>query len=143
MQIPYDLQERIGLDFIRQNRIKVMKLIKTEEDYKEALQRLEQIFFAEENTPESDEAEVLVLLIENYEQQHFPIGPPDPIEAIKIRMEELDLKQKDMIGILGGKSRVSEVLNRKKRLTVEMIRALSEKLKISASTLINDYPLAD
>lgn len=120
-----------------------MKLIKTEEDYKEALQRLEQIFFAEENTPESDEAEVLVLLIENYEQQHFPIGPPDPIEAIKIRMEELDLKQKDMIGILGGKSRVSEVLNRKKRLTVEMIRALSEKLKISASTLINDYPLAD
>jgi HTH-type transcriptional regulator/antitoxin HigA len=120
-----------------------MKVLKTENEYKLALQRLEEIFFAEENTPEGDEAEVLVLLIENYEQQHFPIGPPDPIEAIKIRMEELDLKQKDMIGILGGKSRVSEVLNRKKRLTVEMIRALSEKLKISASTLINDYPLAD
>ncbi len=120
-----------------------MKIIKTEVEYKVALKRLEQIFFAEENTPEGDEAELLILLIENYEQQHYPIGPPDPIEAIKIRMEELDLKQKDMIGILGGKSRVSEVLNRKKRLTVEMIRALSDKLKISAATLINDYPLAD
>ena len=120
-----------------------MKIIKTEEEYKVALKRLEEIFFAEENTPEGDEAELLVLLIENYEELHYPIGPPDPIEAIKIRMEEMDLKQKDMIGIIGGKSRVSEVLNRKKRLTVEMIRALSEKLGISAATLINDYPLAD
>ncbi len=120
-----------------------MKILKTESEYEAALQRLNRVFGSDENTPEGDEAELLVLLIENYEQRHYPIGLPDPIDAIKIRMEDLDLKQKDMIGILGGKSRVSEVLNRKKRLTVEMIRALSEKLGISASTLINDYPLAE
>lgn len=120
-----------------------MKIIKTEAEYQTALKRLDDVFFADENTPEGDEAEMLMLLIQNYERQHYPISPPDPIEAIKIRMEELNLKQKDMVGLIGGKSRVSEVLNRKKRLTVEMIRLLSEKLKISAATLINDYPLAD
>lgn len=120
-----------------------MKIIKTEEEYQIALKRLDEVFFADENTPEGDEAELLMLLIQNYEHQHYPIGPPDPIEAIKIRMEELNLKQKDMVGLMGGKSRVSEILNRKKRLTVEMIRVISEKLKISAATLINDYPLAD
>lgn len=123
--------------------LRIMKLIKTEQEFQTALKRLDAVFFAEENTPEGDEAEVLMLLIQNYERQHYPISLPDPIEAIKIRMEELNLKQKDMVGIMGGKSRVSEILNRKKRLTVEMIRVLSEKLKISASTLIIDYPLAD
>jgi HTH-type transcriptional regulator / antitoxin HigA len=120
-----------------------MKVIKTEAEYQAALKRLDEVFFAKENTPEGDEAELLVLLIEDYEERHYPIAPPDPIEAIKIRMEDLGMKQKDLVGLIGGKSRVSEVLNRKKRLTVEMIRVLSEKLKISASTLINDYPLAE
>jgi HTH-type transcriptional regulator / antitoxin HigA len=120
-----------------------MKLIKTEAEYKTALQRLDEIFFAEENTTEGDEAEVLVLLIETYENEHYPIAAPDPIEAIKIRMEELDLKQKDLIGLIGGKSRVSEVLNRKKRLTVEMIRNLSARLGLSLECLVADYPLAD
>jgi HTH-type transcriptional regulator / antitoxin HigA len=120
-----------------------MKVIKTEAEYQAALKRLDQVFFANENTPEGDEAELLMLLIENYEEQHYPIAPPDPIEAIKIRMQDLGMKQKDLVGLIGGKSRVSEVLNRKKRLTVEMIRVLSDKLKISAATLINDYPLAE
>lgn len=118
-------------------------LIKNDAEYQEALKRLDDIFDANRNTPEGDELELLALLIETYEDEHYPIAPPDPIEAIKIRMEELDMKQKDLVGVIGGKSRVSEVLNRKKRLTLEMIRAISEKLKISATTLNGDYPLIE
>ena len=118
-----------------------LKPIKSEIDYRNALGRLETIFDAPIDTKEGDEAEILSLLIENYENIHYPIEAPDPIEAIKIRMEELNMRQKDLIGIIGGKSRVSEVLNRKKRLTVEMIRDLERKLQISASVLINDYEL--
>ena len=116
--------------------------IKNEKTYFQALERLEQIFDAPENTPEGDEAEILSLLIENYENRHYPIEAPDPIEAVKIRMEELGLKQRDMVGVLGGKSRVSEVLNRKRKLTVEMIRNLTEKLNLSASILVKDYQLS-
>lgn len=118
-----------------------LKPIRSEIDYRNALGRLEIIFDAPIDTKEGDEAEILSLLIENYENIHYPIEAPDPIEAIKIRMEELNMRQKDLIGIIGGKSRVSEVLNRKKRLTVEMIRDLERKLQISASVLINDYEL--
>ncbi len=118
-----------------------IKPIKTEKDYYEALARLELIFDAPQNSKKGDEAEILSLLIENYENKHFPIEAPDPIEAIKIRMEEMNLKQKDLIGVIGGKSRVSEVLNKKKRLTVDMIRKLEQILNISASVLINDYNL--
>lgn len=119
----------------------ILKPIKSEIDYRNALDRLETIFDAVIDTKEGDEAEILSLLIENYENEHYPIEAPDPIEAIKIRMEELNMRQKDLIGIIGGKSRVSEVLNRKKRLTVDMIRDLERKLQISASVLINDYEL--
>jgi HTH-type transcriptional regulator / antitoxin HigA len=115
--------------------------IKTEQDYQNALQRLEVIFDASPNTPEGDEAEILSLLIDNYENQYFPIEAPDPIEAIKIRMEEMNLKQKDLVGIIGGKSRVSEVLNRKKKLTVEMVRELERLLHISATVLVTNYQL--
>jgi len=115
--------------------------IKTEEDYKKALARLDEIFESSPNTKEGDEAEILVLLIETYEDKYYPISDPDPIEAIKIRMEEMNLKQKDLVGVIGGKSRVSEVLNRKKRLTVEMIRKLEKALNISASILVNNYQL--
>lgn len=119
-----------------------IKPIKTEKDYDKALERLELIFDASPNSKEGDEAEILSLLIENYENQYYPIDSPDPIEAIKIRMQEMNLKQKDLIGIIGGKSRVSEILNKKKRLTVEMIRELERMLHISASVLVNNYQLA-
>ena len=118
-----------------------IKPIKTEKDYDKALERLELIFDASPNSKEGDEAEILSLLIENFENVHYPIESPDPIEAIKIRMEEMNLKQKDLVGVIGGKSRVSEILNKKKRLTVEMIRELEKVLSISASVLVNNYNL--
>lgn len=118
-----------------------IKPIKTEQDYQEALDRLELVFDAVEDTPEGDEADILSLLIENYENKHYRIEAPDPIEAIKIRMEELNLKQKDLVGIIGGKSRVSEILSKKKRLTVDIIRELERVLQLSASLLIRPYTL--
>ena len=117
--------------------------LKTEKDYENALQRLEVLFDAAPDSDEGDEAEILTVLIENYEQSHYSIDAPDPIEAIKIRMEDMNLKQKDLVGVIGGKSRVSEILNRKKRLTVEMIRKLESELHISASVLIGNYQLQD
>lgn len=116
-----------------------IKPIKTESDYKKALNRLEVIFDAVPETKEGDEAEILSMMIDQYENIHYPIEAPDPIEAIKIRMEEMDLKQKDLVGIIGGKSRVSEVLNKKKRLTVEMIRKLNKILNIPTNVLVQDY----
>jgi HTH-type transcriptional regulator/antitoxin HigA len=120
-----------------------LKPIKTELDYRKGLKRLETIFDAPIDSIEGDEAEILSMLIENYENEHYPIEAPDPIEAIKIRMEELNMRQKDLVGIIGGKSRVSEILNKKKRLTVDMIRDLERILQISASVLVNNYKLAD
>ncbi|MBD2752843.1 helix-turn-helix domain-containing protein [Spirosoma validum] len=119
-----------------------IKPIKTEADYEQALKRLDEIFDASADTPEGDEAELLSLLIDSYENEHYTIEAPDPIEAIKIRLEEMDLKQQDLVGIIGGKSRVSEVLNRKRKLTVEMIRNLTDALHLSASSLIKEYQLA-
>lgn len=81
-------------------------------------------------------------MIENYENEHYPIDAPDPIEAIKTRMEELNLRQKDLVGVIGGKSKVSEILNRKKKLTVKMIRELERILQISASVLVSNYQLS-
>lgn len=118
-----------------------IKPIKTESDYRVALKRLDEIFDAPIGTEESDEADILGLLIGEYEKRHYPIDPPDPIEAIKIRMEEMHLKQVDLVDEIGGKSRVSEILNRKRKLTVEMIRKLTTKLNISPGVLINDYQL--
>jgi len=118
-----------------------IKLIKTEADYRLALKRLEIIFDAAIGTTESDEADVLGLLIDEYERKHYPIDAPDPIEAIKIRMEEMQLKQVDLVNEIGGKSRVSEVLNRKRKLTVDMIRKLTIRLNLSPGLLIHDYQL--
>ena len=118
-----------------------IKLIKNTADYELALNRLDAIFDAPADTPDGDEAELLSLLIDSYENEHYAIEAPDPIEAIKIRLEEMDLKQQDLVGIIGGKSRVSEVLNRKRKLTVEMIRNLTEALHLSASSLIKEYRL--
>ena len=118
-----------------------IKPIKTVADYKDALKRLEIIFDATSGMPESDEADILGLMIDEYEKKHYPIETPDPIEAIKIRMEEMHLKQIDLVDAIGGKSRVSEVLNRKRKLTVEMIRNLNRRLNLSPGLLINDYQL--
>ncbi len=119
-----------------------IKPVKTEADYRDALKRLETIFDAAIGTPESDEADVLGLMIDEYEKKHYPIEAPDPIEAIKIRMEEMQLKQVDLVDVIGGKSRVSEVLNRKRKLTIEMIRNLTKRLNLSPELLIKDYQLA-
>lgn len=118
-----------------------IKPIRTEVDYQQALNRLEIIFDAKIGTPESDEADILGLLIDEFEKKHYPIEAPDPIEAIKIRMEEMHLKQVDLINEIGGKNRVSEILNRKRKLTLEMIRNLTSKLNLSAGLLISDYQL--
>jgi len=101
------------------------------------------IFDAPVETPESDEADILSLLIEDYEKKHYPTEPPDPIDAIIIRMEEMHLKQRDLVGIFGGKNRVSEVLNRKRKLTIEMIRKLNLQLHLSPEILIREYSLSD
>ncbi len=118
-----------------------IKPIRTELDYRITLQRLELIFDAEIGTPDSDEADILGLMLDEYEKKHYPIDAPDPIEAIKIRMEEMQLKQLDLVDAIGGKSRVSEILNRKRKLTVEMIRNLTQKLNLSPKLLISDYQL--
>ena len=118
-----------------------IKPIRTESDYRLALERLELIFDAEIGTPDSDEADILGLVIDEYEKKHYSIDKPDPIEAIKIRMSEMQLKQLDLVDAIGGKSRVSEILNRKRKLTVEMIRNLTQKLNLSPGLLIGDYQL--
>jgi HTH-type transcriptional regulator/antitoxin HigA len=117
----------------------ILKLIKTKKDYQEALKRLEIIFDATPNTKEGDELEILALLIEKYEEEHFPIEAPDPIEAIKFRMEQMGYKQKDLENIIGYKGRVSEILNRKRKLTLEMIRKLHETLQIPTDVLLQEY----
>ena len=115
--------------------------IKSESDYRNGLKRLEVIFDTQIGTPESDEADVLALLIDEYEKRHYRIEAPDPIEAIKIRMEEMHLKQIDLVPEIGGANRVSEVLNRKRKLTVDMIRKLTKRLNLSPGILIKDYQL--
>ena len=113
--------------------------IKTEIDYENALERLEKIFDAKQGTKEGDELEILSILIEKYEDKNFPIDLPDPIEAIKFRMEQLGLKQNDLTEVIGFKSRVSEILNKKRKLTLEMIRKLNKYLSIPTNVLIQKY----
>jgi HTH-type transcriptional regulator/antitoxin HigA len=116
-----------------------IKPIKTEQDYNDALNRLELIFDAEHGSPEGDELEILGILIENYEAQFFKLGYPDPIEAIKFRMEQLGYNQNDLAKVIGLQSRVSEILNKKRRLTIDMIRKLHENLSIPTDVLIQPY----
>ena len=116
-----------------------MKIIKTESEYKKALTKLEKLFNAKPNTPKGDELELLSLLIEKYEQEKYPIEMPDPIEAIKFRMEQMGYTQNDLAKIIGLKSRASEILNRKRPLTLEMIRNLHEKMNIPTQVLIQAY----
>lgn len=116
-----------------------LKLIKTEKDYNQALDRLEEIFDAKKGSKEGDELEVLGILIEKYEDEHFPIDLPDPIEAIKFRMEQLGYTQNDLAELIGQKSRASEILNKKRKLSLDMIRKLSSKMKIPTEVLIQTY----
>ena len=118
-----------------------IKPIRTASDYKLSLERLDLIFDSEIGTHESDEADILGLMIDEYEKKHYTIDAPDPIEAIKIRIEEMQLKQLYLVDAIGGKSRVSEILNRKRKLTLDMIRNLTLKLNLSAQLLIEDYKL--
>lgn len=116
-----------------------IKPIKTGKDYEEALARLELLFDAKKGSAEGDELEILGILIDQYEIQKFPIDLPDPVEAIKFRMEQSGYKQSDLANIIGLKSRASEVLNRKRKLSLEMIRLLHEKWNIPTDVLIQTY----
>lgn len=116
-----------------------LKPVKTEDDYNQALKRLEQIFDAKPGTKEGDELEILGILIEHYENEFFPMDLPDPIEAIKFRMEQLNYSQNDLAKIIESKSRASEILNKKRKLTIGMIRKLTEKLHIPTEVLIQAY----
>lgn len=116
-----------------------LKPIKTEQDYHHALERLELIFDANPGTKEGDEIEILGILIEKYENENFPIELPDPIEAIKFRMDQLGYSQNDLAEVIGLKSRASEILNKKRKLSIEMIRKLVEKLHIPSEVLIQAY----
>lgn len=113
--------------------------IKNEKDYQKALDRLELVFDAKKGTRKGDELEILSILIDKYENEKFPIEMPDPIEAIKFRMEQMGLKQKDLVELVGFKSRVSEIMSRKRKLTLDMIRKLHKTLHIPTEVLVQDY----
>lgn len=110
--------------------------IKTEGDYDFAISRIEALWGAKRDTPEGDELDLLATLVEAYEMKHYPIAPPDPIDAIKFRMEQMGMTNADMVQYLGSQSRVSEILNRKRSLTLGMIKALYKGLKIPAESLL-------
>ncbi len=113
--------------------------IRNEKDYQSALKRLELIFDAKKGSENGDELEILSILIDRYENENFPIGMPDPIEAIKFRMEQMGMKQKDLAEVVGFKSRVSEILSKKRKLTLDMIRKLNTTLHIPTEVLVQDY----
>lgn len=110
--------------------------IKTENDYQSALSRIEELWGAKKDTLEGDELDLLITLVEAYEIKHFPIAPPDPIDAIKFRMEQMGMSKSDMVQYLGSQSRVSEILNRKRGLTLNMIKSLYKGLKIPPEILL-------
>jgi HTH-type transcriptional regulator/antitoxin HigA len=110
--------------------------IKTEEDYNTSVRRIEVLWGAKKDTPQGDELDLLVTLVESYEMKHYPIAPPDPIEAIKFRMEQMDMTKADLVQYLGSQSRVSEILNGKRKLTLGMIKSLYKGLKIPAEILL-------
>jgi HTH-type transcriptional regulator / antitoxin HigA len=126
---------------LTQIKFKIMeiKAIKTEEDYNQALKRLEEIFHAPIDSTEGDEAGILSILIEKYEDENYSIDAPDPIEAILFRMEQMEMSKKDLAGILGYKSRVSEIFSKKRKLNIQMIRNLHEKMNIPYDSLITEY----
>ena len=113
-----------------------LKPIRNEADYEAALAEVERLWGASNGTPEGDRLDVLATLIERYETHHHPIDPPDPVEAIRFRMEQQGLTRKDLEPMIGPRNRVADVLNRKRGLSIEMIRQLHDRLGISAEVLI-------
>ncbi len=120
-----------------------IKPVKTRADHRAALKRVEELWDAKLKTPEGDELDVLVTLVAAYEEAHFSIPAPEPIEAIKFRMEQMGLEDSDLKPYIGARSKVSEVLNLKRPLSLPMIRKLSEGLNIPAQSLIREYPLSE
>ena len=116
-----------------------IKVIKTEEQYEATLNRVEEIFDSTKTSETADELELLTVLIEKYENEYHPISLPDPIEAIKFRMEKMGYQQKDLAKVIGLKSRTSEILNRKRKLTIDVIRKLHDRLGIPTDVLIKEY----
>ena len=116
-----------------------IKPIKTKKDYQAAMNRLDAIFDSKPGTPAGDELEILTMLIEKYEDEHVQIDYPDPIEAIKFRMEQMGYTQNDLAKVVGLKSRASELLNKKRKLTLDMIRKLHISLSIPTDVLIQEY----
>ena len=110
--------------------------IRTGRDYEAALKEVERLWGAKSGSPDGDRLDVLATLIEAYEDEHYPMDPPDPIEAIKFRMEQQGLTRKDLEDIIGTRTRIAEVLNRKRGLSMTMIRRLHQRLGISADVLI-------
>ena len=113
-----------------------IKAIKTEKEYKQAMKAIDSLWDCEPNSKDADILEVLSILVEEYEKKHYPIEEPDPIEFIKYRMEQTNLSRKDLAKCLGGENRVSEILNRKRPLTLKMIKSLYHNLQIPAETLL-------
>ena len=110
--------------------------IKTVQDYNTAISRIEELWGAKKDTPEGDELDLMMTLVESYEMKHYPIAPPDPIDAIKFRMEQMGMTNSDMVQYLGSQSRVSEILNKRRKLTLSMIKSLYKGLKIPAEILL-------
>lgn len=110
--------------------------IKTEKDYNDSIKRIEELWGAKKDTPQGDELDLLVTLVESYEIKLYPIAPPDPVDAIKFRMEQMNMTKADMVKYLGSQSRVSEVLNRKRKLTLGMVKSLYKGLRIPAEILL-------
>jgi HTH-type transcriptional regulator/antitoxin HigA len=118
-----------------------IKPIRTQRDYKATLAEIQRLFDAKSGTPDGDRLEVLATLVEAYEQQHYPILPPDPVEAIVYFMQSRGLSRTDLEPYLGSRAKVSEVLNRRRSLSIEMIRRLHDGLGIPAEVLIQPYDL--
>jgi HTH-type transcriptional regulator/antitoxin HigA len=119
------------------------RIIRTEKDYEVALKHMESLKDAAPDSAEEEDLELWSLLVDRYEQEHFPIENPDPVEAIKFRMDQLGLKQKDLTQFIPNKSKVSEVLNHKRPLSLSMIRALHQNLGIPAEVLVRESPPGD
>ena len=117
-----------------------IKPIRSDDDLRAVFRRLESIYQADEGTPEADEREVLVTLIEAYENKHYAFGPADPIEAIRFRMEQQGLTPRDLEPFIGPSGRVSEVLNRKRPLSLRMVKQLHDGLRIPYESLLAEVP---
>ncbi len=115
-----------------------LRLIRSEADYDTALAEIDELWGAEKGSPAGDRLDVLLLLVEHYESEHYPIAPPDPIEAILFRMEQMNLTRKDLEPLIGSRARVSEIINRRRPLSLPMIRRLHQSMRIPLESLVQE-----